>query len=307
MKYSIIIPIYNVEKYLDKCLNSVLNQEYDNFEVIMVNDGTKDNSEKIMQKYSKKDKRFKSYNKENGGLSSARNYGLNYTTGDYLIFLDSDDYIEKDYLYKVNEVLSNNKDIDLLRIKCKKVDEDGNLISLEEGLNKSGLINIQDLFPITPFETAWSYIYKTSFWKENNFKYMEGKIHEDFGLTPEILMKAKKIYYLDYYGYNYVQRIGSIMSIKDNSKVLKRLFDILEQYDRLININYNNENEKVFKSFITNYVIIKARELNGKVFKTYVKELKKRKVTKYLLCDTIPRKIKIVILKISFKLYFKIL
>ena len=273
----------------------------------MVNDGTKDNSEKIMQKYSKKDKRFKSYNKENGGLSSARNYGLNYTTGDYLIFLDSDDYIEKDYLYKVNEVLSNNKDIDLLRIKCKKVDEDGNLISLEEGLNKSGLINIQDLFPITPFETAWSYIYKTSFWKENNFKYMEGKIHEDFGLTPEILMKAKKIYYLDYYGYNYVQRIGSIMSIKDESKILKRLFDILEQYDRLININYNNENEKVFKSFITNYVIIKARELNGKVFKTYVKELKKRKVTKYLLCDTIPRKIKIVILKISFKLYFKIL
>ena len=82
MKFSIVIPVYNVEKYIDKCLNSIINQTYKNFEVIIVNDGTKDNSQQIIDEYVKKDNRFKSYKKENGGLSDARNYGIKYATGD---------------------------------------------------------------------------------------------------------------------------------------------------------------------------------------------------------------------------------
>ena len=96
MKFSIVIPVYNVEKYIDKCLKSIINQTYDNFEVIVVNDGSPDNSQVIIDKYVKKDKRFKSYEKKNGGLSDARNYGLEYISGDYLLFIDSDDNIEKD-------------------------------------------------------------------------------------------------------------------------------------------------------------------------------------------------------------------
>ena len=104
MKFSIVVPVYNVEKYINKALDSILNQTYNNFEVIIVNDGSTDNSQKIIDKYTKLDKRFKSYKKENGGLSSTRNFGIKYTTGDYLLFIDSDDYIEKDYLEQANKV-----------------------------------------------------------------------------------------------------------------------------------------------------------------------------------------------------------
>ena len=96
MKFSIIVPIYNVEKYIEKCLQSIKDQTFKNFEVIMVDDGSTDNSNKIMKLFEK-DKRFKSYSKKNGGLSDARNYGIQYTTGDYLLFIDSDDYIDKNY------------------------------------------------------------------------------------------------------------------------------------------------------------------------------------------------------------------
>ena len=94
MKFSIVIPVYNVEGYIEKCLNSIKIQTYSNFEVIIVNDGSPDNSEKKIKTFLK-DKRFKYYKKENGGLSDARNYGIKYTTGDYLLFVDSDDYIDK--------------------------------------------------------------------------------------------------------------------------------------------------------------------------------------------------------------------
>lgn len=104
MKFSIVIPVYNVEEYIDKCLNSVLNQTYKDFEVIIVNDGSPDNSIQIIDRYVKMDDRFKVYSKENGGLSAARNFGVKKVSGDYLIFLDSDDYIEKDLLLKISEV-----------------------------------------------------------------------------------------------------------------------------------------------------------------------------------------------------------
>ena len=107
MKFSIIIPVYNVEAYISKCLDSIKNQSYDNYEVIIVNDGTKDNSVNVIDKYLS-DNRFKLYNKENGGLSSARNYGIKYVTGDYILFIDSDDYIERDLLNNFNNILKNN-------------------------------------------------------------------------------------------------------------------------------------------------------------------------------------------------------
>ena len=89
MKFSIIMPVYNVEKYVEKAIRSVVNQTYKNFELIVVNDGTKDNSMEIVKKIQKIDKRIKIYNKENGGLSSARNYGMKYATGEYVCFMDN--------------------------------------------------------------------------------------------------------------------------------------------------------------------------------------------------------------------------
>lgn len=300
MKYSIIIPVYNVEEYLDRCLKSILNQTYSNYEVIIVNDGSPDNSDNIIKSYEKEDKRFKGYKKVNGGLSDARNYGLKYATGDYLIFIDADDYIENNYLEKVNDVLERNKDIDVLKFKIKLVDEGGNLIRMENGLNKEGVTSFDELVKLEFLEPAWSYVYKLSFWKENNFTYLKGMIHEDFGLTPEILMKANKIYYLNSYLYNYVQRNGSIMSSNNKEKLHKKAYDMLYQYDRLIKINYNKDT-KVYKSFLANALISKANTLDKEEQKKYKEELRKRKVIDNLIDDTLKRKIKKIIYKIFWR------
>ena len=300
MKYSIIIPVYNVEEYLDRCLKSILNQTYFNYEVIIVNDGSPDNSDNIIKSYEKEDKRFKGYKKVNGGLSDARNYGLKYATGDYLIFIDADDYIENNYLEKVNDVLEKNKDIDVLKFKIKLVDEGENLIRMENGLNKEGVTSFEELVKLEFLEPAWSYVYKLSFWKENNFTYLKGMIHEDFGLTPEILMKANKIYYLNSYLYNYVQRNGSIMSSNNKEKLHKKAYDMLYQYDRLIKINYNKDT-KVYKSFLANALISKTNTLNKEEQKKYKEELRKRKVIDNLIDDTLKRKIKKIIYKIFWR------
>ena len=112
MKVSVIVPVYNVEKYIKKCLNSLVNQTLDEVEIVVVNDGSPDNSQKIIDEYTKKYKNIKSYVKENGGLSDARNYGIKRATGKYISFVDSDDYIRKDMLEKMyNYAIQKNFDV----------------------------------------------------------------------------------------------------------------------------------------------------------------------------------------------------
>ena len=121
---SVVIPVYNVEKYLRQCLDSVLNQTYNYFEVIMVDDGSTDSSYDICLEYSERDDRFKSFHKENGGASSARNYALDKATGEYLFFLDSDDWIEKNTLERlINTVEDNN--VDFVLFEATVTDETG--------------------------------------------------------------------------------------------------------------------------------------------------------------------------------------
>ena len=309
MKFSIIIPVYNVEKYIDRCLKSIVNQSYKNYEVIIVNDGTKDNSVEIINKYTKKYKSFKLYDKENGGLSDARNYGLNYATGDYLLFIDSDDYINKDLLKKINEVLSKNI-YDIVKFKIDLVDEDGNLIRKEDGFNTSKKITLKDILSQEFSEPAWTYCYNLEFWNKNNFKYTKGKIHEDFGLSPLVLLKANSIYYINYYGYNYVQRMGSI--VNGAEKNIKRTNDMIYHFDYLKNSviddnTISQENKNIFLSYISNGVINKGILLDGKDLKKYIKELKTRNVFNLLLSNTFVRKIKKILIRLNPYIYIKIL
>lgn len=301
MKFSIIIPVYNVEKYIAKCLDSILKQTYKNYEVIIVNDGTKDNSVEIINKYVKKYDQFKLYNKENGGLSDARNYGLQYAEGDYLLFIDSDDYIERNLLKELNNVLKTKK-YDLIKFKINLVDENNTIIRKETGLLDSKITNVKELFEQEFCEPAWTYCYNFDFWKKNSFKYIKGMIHEDFGLTPQILMTANNIYYLNYYGYNYVQRENSIMSSKSVEKDIKKAYDMLKQFDRLIKIDYENKNYiGLYKSFLANAVISKSNILPVKEKRAYIKELKERKVFDLLMTNTLARKIKKILFKILYR------
>lgn len=302
MKFSIVIPVYNVEKYIDKCLDSVVKQTYDNYEVIIVNDGSPDNSQKIIDKYVNKDKRFRSYIKENGGLSDARNYGVKKATGDYLIFIDSDDYVDEQYLSKINSVLSCEENVDVIKIKIILVDENGIKIREEKGFDFNDYVDFADLVKLEFIEPAWSYVYSLKFWNENKFKYAKERLHEDFGLTPEILVKADRIYYLNTYCYFYVQRPNSIMSANDSKKIKKKAYDMLYQYDRLMTVDvYDQRKDRIFKSFLSNAIISKTNTLNDTDKKEYMKEITKRHAVDYLLTDSIKRKIKKLMLKIKFR------
>ena len=109
---SVVIPAYNVEKYLDKCMNSVLNQSFTDFEVLLIDDGAKDSTVQLCDKYAEKDTRVKTYHKKNGGLSDARNYGLERISGKYVTFIDSDDYIDNNYLkYMYDLIVKENAQI----------------------------------------------------------------------------------------------------------------------------------------------------------------------------------------------------
>ena len=301
-KFSIIIPVYNVEKYLKKCLDGVFNQTYKDYEVIVVNDGTKDNSMDIVKDYN-----VKVINQKNQGLSAARNAGVKKAIGDYLIFLDSDDYWEKDLLKELSKSLKNNPD--LVRFQINEVYEDGRVIPYQEEsfTNLSGPDAFKRIVKYHFVENACIYAIKRKYYVENKFEFRKDTLHEDFGLIPLVIMKAKRVNSINYLGYNYLQRQGSIMSNKNYEKTKKKVADMYLHYNYLIEeINKLDVDTTIFKSFVANSLILKITELNHKDYKFYLNKLKKEKVFDNLLTDTTGRKVKKVLIKISPMIYIKL-
>lgn len=303
-KFSIIVPVYNVADYLKKCLDSIVNQTYKDYEVIVVNDGSNDNSLQIIKEYP-----FTIINQKNQGLSSARNNGAKKARGEYLIFLDSDDYWNKDLLKEINKSLKNNPDI--VRFQIQEVYENSsNIIQYKEipFEEKDGKKAFELISKYHFVENAWCYAIKRDYYNKQKFKFSSGKIHEDFGLIPLVIIKADKVNSIDYIGYNYLQRTGSIMNSLNYEKTKKKVSDMYELYQNLIQeINKTNLNSQVFKSFISNSLILKVCQLEKKDYKKYKKRLKKDKVYDNLLTNSFTRKIKIILLKIDPKFYYKIL
>ena len=299
MKFSLIVPVYNVSKYILKCLKSIEKQSYKNYEVIIINDGSKDESEKIINKFIKNKNKFKCYKKENGGLSDARNYGLKYITGDYILFIDSDDYINKDLLLELSKEIKRNNP-DLIKFNSN-YDKDGIIkkMKIHPFTNLNNNECIEQYFKDTLFAPVWQYTYKTSFWQENNFSFEVGRLHEDVGIMPLILMNINKGSSISYIGYNYVIRENSIMTTKDQKKDLKKYEDYLHFFDSIIPIinnssKINSKSKKLLSSFLANCVISKSFEIIVK------NELKKRKILKYLATDNIKRIIKKFVYQIIF-------
>lgn len=307
-KFSVIVPVYNTELYLEKCIDSILNQTYNDYEIIIVNDGSTDGSKKMINKYCKEfPSKIKSIHKKNGGLSSARNKGVKKAIGEYILFVDSDDYIEKNLLLTLAKKLKDEPD--LVRFQIKEIRD--NKVCMYRELpfeTVKGDTAFKKIVKYHYVENAWCYLYKTKFYKDNKFEYAEGKYHEDFGLTPLIIMKALKVKSIGYVGYNYVIRSGSIMTSDDYNKTKTKANDFLYHYKYLINAldSIELKNKDIYKSFLANSLILKSLELTKKDYKEYISELKKIKVFDNLLNDTYQRKIKKVILKISPKIYYKV-
>ncbi len=311
MKYSIIVPVYNVSKYISKCLASIKQQSYDNFEVIIVNDGTTDNSMEMITPFVKKDKRFKVYNKENGGLSDARNFGVQYACGDIILFVDGDDYIDQDLLLKLDEEFQKSRDIDVVRLQLRLVNDEGTVLEQPQYYVFSNLDAIS-AYPIliknVYVDVAWGYAYRKDFFINNKFAYAKGKINEDFGLTHLILLKANHLSSISYIGYNYVQREGSIMNSKNRGQNLRKVYDTLYHIDNYIQILKNDtsiplSNKKILINYLLNTLIHRANLLEDDDLKQYIKNLKQRKIYKYFPNNTKKDKIRRSVVRFNLSSY----
>ena len=310
IKYSFIVPVYNTEKYLKKCLDSLVNQTYKDFEIIVVNDGSTDKSSSIISKYQKKYKNIIVIDKENEGLSMARNRGVQKSSGKYIIFVDSDDYVSNKLLEEVDKKID---DSDILRFQIATEDEDYTKINEyhEEGFESMcGYDAFKNLSSYHFVEPAWCYVIRKNYYIENKFSFKKGVYHEDFGLIPYVIYKARKVKSIDFIGYYYIQRNGSIMNNNDYKKTVKKAFDMLEQYKtmRLFakNINRKNNLDDYFLSYISNSVIVKARELKKDEKKVYINELKKLNVFDGVIVNTRIRRFKKYLMKHNLNLYLKV-
>lgn len=313
MKFSIIIPVYNVEKYLPKCLDSVINQTNQDFEVIVVNDGTPDNSQKIIDEYLERyPDKIKGFIKENGGLSDARNYGISKASGEYIIFLDSDDYIDEHLLEKLDEKIKEDCELDVIGYNLVDVSEKLEVIGVTKK-GKSGILTGEEAITFLVatakqcFDPACGYAYRLQFWRDNEFEFKKGIYHEDFALIPLIILKARKACFTNFDGYFYLQTQNSITRNTSLEKEKKSLNDYLVGYDFLVSevekINFEDDySKKLFMSYISNALIFKMCATEDSLKKNYKKELKKRNIMKNVMSDTFKRKIRKLFMRIKFKM-----
>lgn len=308
---SVVIPAYNVEKYLAKCIDSVVKSANQNIEIIVVNDGSTDNSEAIISEYKEKYPYIKYIKKTNGGLSDARNEGVKYANGDYLCFVDSDDYISESLFQDLEKYIDN--DYDLIKYKMIKVDENYNEIERVDGPVfecKSGEAAFNELYGSdVMLQPAWLYLYKKSFWDENKFEYPVGKKHEDFAITSLVMLKAKTVASTNVYGYYYVQSSSSITRGIDEEKKFNMAKDLLEHYDYMIvkikEYDISDKTKENLKAYYTNCIILKLKDLSGDRKKEFIKEIKKRNMYKNIKIRNIRQLIKRALLAVNVDLYLR--
>lgn len=222
IKVSVIVPVYNVEEYLEKCLESLVDQTLKDIEIIVVNDGSPDNSQEIIDRYSKKYKNIKSYKKENGGLSDARNYGLKKASGKYISFVDSDDYIAPNMLENMyNHAIKNKLDI----VVCDTInvypDKEQYLISNYQYSEN----NVKNYLISPPM--ACIRLYNHILFDSISFK--KGIYYEDLELTPKLVNQTTKIGFVNEGLYYYLQRTGSIMKQQVWNDKLLDIFKVLDR------------------------------------------------------------------------------
>lgn len=276
-KFSIILPVYNVENYLEDCLDSIYNQTYKNIELIVVNDGSTDSSLNILKKYQA------NYlpdmiilNQENKGLSEARNRGLELVTGDYIYFLDSDDYIDISMFEKIQKVIEKNE-VDLLKFDAMPfLDNDGvdHPLIIDEYdsskyLKSNTILNQRKFLKLMKknfLAPVWLYCVKADIILNNQLIFKKGLLHEDELFTPELFLKCKTFYYINEMFFYRRYRENSIMTSADrNMKSIDNYFIVIS---KLNDIRLENKDFK--KSFINSrkqsiaYIIVSLSIKNEK-------------------------------------------
>ena len=247
---SVIVPVYNVEEYLEKCLLSIINQTYQNLEIILIDDGSTDSSGIICEQYKEKDKRIKVIHKENGGLSSARNIGVEQASGTWVAFVDSDDYIEVTmYEILLKLAIENKADIALAHFRSFDsneieacVDSD-NIITFKE----HELLEVYILGDYHISTSVWDRLYRKTLIEEIIFP--KGKLHEDILYTIEAFYKCNKAVYIDHAYYYY--RIGRDKSIMAKQYDFKNLTDLLDLTNQAADYLRDHDEKKLASLYVT--------------------------------------------------------
>lgn len=297
---TIVVPMYNVEKYIEKCLDSLINQTYKNIEILVINDGSKDNSLIIAERKAKEDNRIKIISQLNQGLSAARNTGMDNAKGQYICFVDSDDFVHPDYVKLLLESMVDN-DSDISVCDFFYIDEEDNTWKRKEKENKiyNNIEALKDIFckEQNTEVMTWNKLYKIELFKDNNIYFPVGRYHEDNFTTYKLYYYSKKIAMISDELYYYLQRNNSIMGQKFNKKRL----DILDAIDETKKF-FKDKKIKLDEEIQCCEIITKINILNNMIrdkFKekeriTIIDDIKKHKKT-YKNNKYIDRKTKIAL------------
>ncbi|MBC5995845.1 glycosyltransferase [Romboutsia ilealis] len=318
MDISVVVPVYNVEKYIRECILSLLKQTLKNIEIIVVNDGSTDRSIENIQDLVEKHKNIKIINKKNGGLSSARNEGLKHAKGEYVAFIDSDDYIKDDFL----EMLYNEGkkyDLDIVFSSYSKLYEDGNIIPVnrnhklltEDAMSgKEFLIN-QIKLNDYKMEVCDD-IYRRDFLINEHISFNENILFEDEDFTLLVLLKAKRVKLVDACDYIYRQRENSITHCEVNDRHIDSLLSIISNFIDIYNKNDDKQIKMCVYQLIVNNLHDLFRFIDKSIY-TSKKSLHLRidkeniiKILKENVCGK-KEKIKFILFKISTQLYWNMI
>lgn len=289
---SVIVPVYNTEKYLKRCLNSLVNQTLLGIEIIIVNDSSPDNSQKIIDEYvSNYPKQIRSFTKPNGGLSSARNFGVAKACGDYIAFVDSDDWVDLN-LYQImySSAIKNNSDV----VCCDFIEK------------YLGFETLRSVTPENNYDNryignviACNKIYKRQFWKENGFNFFHGIYHEDLELIPRVLLASQKIGYINS-SYYYYEKTNS-SAITSGNILHVEIFPLI--CERLLQVDDANINE--FEVFIADLAYIYIMQNKDSTQSQQFFLLHKR-LFRFKVILKLKRKIMIILLRINFKFFHRL-
>lgn len=310
---TIIVPIYKVEAYLQKCIDSILNQTYKNLEIILVDDGSPDNCGHICDEYAKTDIRIKVIHKKNGGLSDARNAGLDIATGDYIYFIDSDDWIASNAIEILTSYIESNNEIDIVAGCAVDIhEENGKILETNYSIK---LDTIQTLNKIEALKNnllngwaAWNKLYKKELFKEIRFP--KGKINEDEAVMLHIISLCEKIVLVGQPTYFYFLRPESITTSSFSEKKMDWFENCLNNREFIANHCPSLLIESEYRIITCILYLLQFMLIEYKRFDNPISRLKAYFFENYSFIKTNPYnakkdKIKILLFKIILKYHLK--
>ena len=256
-KVSVIIPVFNVENFLEECLDSVIHQTFNDIEIICVNDASTDSSAEILDRFAQKDSRIKVITQPKGGISKARNTGLEIASGKFVYFLDSDDYIEPTLIEK-NVQIMDEFGVDFVNFESEEFGVKNERIHKYLQNKHNGLININYNSVRKTNIQVWNKFYRKSLIDEWNLKFIDGLIYEDIFFNWIYFLKSKSAYYLSETLHHYRIRTDSIMTKSNEYKDYQKALHHLYNFEKLIEYFSNDDevwvkNEKHFLKILNQY------------------------------------------------------